>query len=255
MRTKREAFYEALGEADVDNPLNKAENILFRLRHGQNPLDFIHIRQALDSYLEELAPEAEPKPGQPARQFLTGFAQLDDFMGGLHRSDLIILLARPNMGKTSLALNIALNAARKKSHARGDVQSATIALFSGRQRINSVRRGDYQASRETSSARRQFNWNSYHSGLPRATRFSLARARCEKREPALSSSCLAFSISASWISRCLCQHFGQTPLTMRSMGSPHVGHAGPADASHGSLTVFSTQDFLSLVRGIFRTTK
>ncbi|MBI4287590.1 MAG: replicative DNA helicase [Chloroflexi bacterium] len=115
---------------DVDDALNKAEDILFRLRHGQSPRDFIHIRQALDHYLEESAPETVTEPGEPVKQLLTGFAQLDEFLGGLQRSDLIILGARPSMGKTSLALSIALNAARKRGRASLDGQGATIALFS-----------------------------------------------------------------------------------------------------------------------------
>ena len=45
-------------DPDVDLSLNKAEDILFRLRHGQNPQDFIHIRQVLDKYFET-APRLE----------------------------------------------------------------------------------------------------------------------------------------------------------------------------------------------------
>jgi replicative DNA helicase len=53
---------------------------------------------------------------------LTGFTALDDFLGGLQRSDLIVLAARPSLGKTSLALNIARSTAIN--------QKACVALFS-----------------------------------------------------------------------------------------------------------------------------
>ncbi len=113
--------YEA--GADVDDSLNKAENALFRLRHGQGPRDLIHIRQVLDRYFETTAStEEKGYAGGVIPQVLSGFAGLDEFLGGLQRSDLIIIAGRPSMGKTSFALSIARNAAVK--------QEACVALFS-----------------------------------------------------------------------------------------------------------------------------
>ena len=57
----------------------------------------------------------------------TGLTDLDEKLGGLHKSDLIILAGRPSMGKTALATNIAFNAARKIQET-GDKSS--IAFFS-----------------------------------------------------------------------------------------------------------------------------
>jgi replicative DNA helicase len=111
--------YEANPEIDVS--LNKAEDVLFRLRHGQSPRDFTHIRQVLDRYFEPPSPETEGYP-QPVTHALTGFTGLDEFLGGLQRSDLIIVAGRPSMGKTSLAMSVAGNAAVK--------QGACVALFS-----------------------------------------------------------------------------------------------------------------------------
>jgi replicative DNA helicase len=111
-------------DPDVDLSLNKAEDILFRLRHGQNPQDFIHIRQVLDKYFETAPrPEAEKEGDhEPAPFVLSGFAGLDEFLGGFQRSDLIIVAGRPSMGKTSLALTIARNAAVE--------HRACVAMFS-----------------------------------------------------------------------------------------------------------------------------
>lgn len=116
---------EAIGyEAgpDVDTSLNKAEDVLFKLRHGQSPRDFIPIRQVLDRYFEP--PPVAEREGYPAliTHILSGFAGLDEFLGGLQRSDLIIVAGRPSMGKTSLALSIASKAAIQ--------QGACVALFS-----------------------------------------------------------------------------------------------------------------------------
>ncbi len=57
----------------------------------------------------------------------TGLTELDDRLGGLHRSDLLIIAGRPSMGKTALATNIAFNAAKK---IRDDNRKSTIAFFS-----------------------------------------------------------------------------------------------------------------------------
>ena len=57
----------------------------------------------------------------------TGLRDLDDKLGGLHRSDLIIIAGRPSMGKTSLATNIAFNAAR---HIQDSGKKSSIAFFS-----------------------------------------------------------------------------------------------------------------------------
>lgn len=111
--------YEA--NPDVDESLNRAEDVLFRLRHGQSPRDFVPIRQVLDKYFEPAPPE--PEDGrQSIQRVMTGFSGFDELLGGLGRSDLLIIAGRPSMGKTSFALSIAVNAAVK--------QGACAAIFS-----------------------------------------------------------------------------------------------------------------------------
>ncbi|TET37358.1 MAG: replicative DNA helicase [Dehalococcoidia bacterium] len=106
---------------DIDAALGRAEDILFRLRHGESPRDFVHIRQVLDQYFEESELALRPREGEVAL-VRTGFPALDDILGGLQRSDMIVLAARPSLGKTSLALSIARNAAIE--------QKARVAIFS-----------------------------------------------------------------------------------------------------------------------------
>jgi replicative DNA helicase len=108
-------------DPDVDRSLNDAEDVLFRLRHGQSRRDLTHIRQVLDRYFETTA-EAEGEARGPIPYVLSGFAGLDEFLGGFQRSDLLIVGGRPSMGKTSLALSLARNAAVE--------QGACVALFS-----------------------------------------------------------------------------------------------------------------------------
>lgn len=100
-------------DANVDASLNRAEDILYKLRHGQSTRDFIHIRQVLDQYFETAAGAVTEEEGyqEPIPYVRSGFTGLDEFLGGFHRSDLVILAGRPGMGKTSMALNLARNAA------------------------------------------------------------------------------------------------------------------------------------------------
>ncbi len=110
--------YEA--DTEVDATLSRAEDVLFKVRQRQSRQDFVPIRQVLSQYFEEAGP-AQPRV-EEIPHVLTYFTALDDFLGGLQRSDLIVLAARPSLGKTSLALNIARNTAVN--------QKACVALFS-----------------------------------------------------------------------------------------------------------------------------
>ena len=110
--------YEA--GAEVDGALGKAEDILFKVKQRRSRQDFVPIRQVLGQYFEEAGP-TETK-GEAIPHILTNFISVDDFLGGLQRSDLVVLAARPSVGKTSLALNIVRNTAVN--------QRACVALFS-----------------------------------------------------------------------------------------------------------------------------
>ena len=98
----------------------RAEEVLSRVRATQPSRDFVSLRQILDQYMEERdaitgAMMANSSP------IMSGFDDLDELLGGLHRSDLVILAARPSLGKSSLALNMAVNAARN---------GGTVGIFS-----------------------------------------------------------------------------------------------------------------------------
>jgi replicative DNA helicase len=96
---------------DVDEVVDEAEQIIFSVSGEQVSRDLRPIRQILDQYydrVEYLHQHRGEIIGIP-----TGLADLDKLLGGLQRSDVIILAGRPGMGKTSLALSIALQAARR----------------------------------------------------------------------------------------------------------------------------------------------
>jgi replicative DNA helicase len=95
--------------ADVELAMQQAEELLFRVRNTQATRDFVTLREVLDQYLEDTA-GLDPMDRGTA-PIPTGFADLDSALGRLQRGDLFILAARPALGKSTLAMNIARNAA------------------------------------------------------------------------------------------------------------------------------------------------
>lgn len=106
------------GGPKLDEVLSRAETLLMALRSGEALRDFVHIRTVLDRYLEQ----ADEPPETASGIIRTGFIDLDTLLGGMKRTDLVILAARPSIGKSAFAMNIARNAAVG--------QRAKVAVFS-----------------------------------------------------------------------------------------------------------------------------
>jgi replicative DNA helicase len=107
-------------DAEITEVLDKAESTLFSATEGRLRKDIVPIRQAVSEYfdrIEYLYNHQDEPLGVPS-----GFTDLDKLLGGFQRSDLIIVAARPGVGKTSFMLSVALNAAR--------LGSARVAIFS-----------------------------------------------------------------------------------------------------------------------------
>lgn len=96
-------------QGEVDGILDFAESAVFEISDTRKKPGFNHIRSLIDRNIDKL----EERQGN--RTLLTGiptgFSGLDNLTSGFQRSDMIILAARPSMGKTALALNIVRNAA------------------------------------------------------------------------------------------------------------------------------------------------
>jgi len=110
----------AYEEGDADAALNKAEQLIFSIGQRHSRSDFSSLRELLSDYMQKLDQLHERRGsivGVP-----TGFTDLDRLTGGLQKSDLIILAARPAIGKSSLALSMAHNSAIKHKQ--------SIAIFS-----------------------------------------------------------------------------------------------------------------------------
>ncbi|MCK4619307.1 MAG: replicative DNA helicase [Desulfobacterales bacterium] len=94
---------------NVDEIIDFAESSIFEISKNKHKQSFYRISEIIDGNIETL----EERQGNKAlvTGVPTGFTRLDNLTSGLQKSELIILAARPSMGKTALALNIARNAA------------------------------------------------------------------------------------------------------------------------------------------------
>ena len=99
--------YEA--REDVEELLDEAERMIFGIIHKRRVDNFHHIKDVLLATFERIEQLYNSKGGITGVP--TGFPDLDAMTSGLQPSDLILVAARPSMGKTAFALNIAQNAA------------------------------------------------------------------------------------------------------------------------------------------------
>ena len=107
-------------QESVASILDHAENLIFKIAQGRDTQNFRHIREVLQDvygHLQELRTNAEATQGTK-----TGFSLLDRVLAGMGKSDLVLIGARPGMGKTSFALNIATNVAKQTKK--------TVCIFS-----------------------------------------------------------------------------------------------------------------------------
>jgi len=99
-----------LSEAeDVDSLLDKAETRIFSIAQGSLTQRFVPLKETIEETWQRID-ELSKRKGQ-LRGLATGFTALDNLLAGLQKSDLIILAARPSMGKSALACNLAQHVA------------------------------------------------------------------------------------------------------------------------------------------------
>ena len=113
---------EALAEEDdADVILDNAEQMIFALAEERTRQGFTHVKPVAEDVLAKVQEYAK-RETHALTGLATGFRELDQMTSGLQKTDLIIIAARPSMGKTALCLTMAQNAAIQ--------ERATIALFS-----------------------------------------------------------------------------------------------------------------------------
>ncbi len=105
---------------ETEDALDSAERTIFEVSQKRQTKDFVSIAEVLDRFFDQIDYMQQHR-GEVVG-VATGYADLDQLTGGLQKSDLVILAARPSMGKTSLALGMAYGAA--VSHGK------TVGIFS-----------------------------------------------------------------------------------------------------------------------------
>jgi replicative DNA helicase len=106
-------------ETDINEVVNRAEQAIFEVTEQRLQRDLVPVSEVISDYFDhitDLMRRQEVVMGVP-----TGFVDLDSMLGGMQRSDLLIIAARPGMGKSSMLNSIMLNAARHQQR---------VALFS-----------------------------------------------------------------------------------------------------------------------------
>jgi replicative DNA helicase len=145
------AYEEGRDSAEV---LDSAEKSIYAIGNASASHKFIAIKDKLDDAWDRM--EALSKNDGSIRGVPTGFPDLDTLLSGLHKSDLIILAARPSVGKTSLAMDIARNAAVKHNIPVGifslemSAEQLVDRMLSAESRVNSwkIRTGAVHAEED-----------------------------------------------------------------------------------------------------------
>jgi len=184
-------------EQNAENIIEDTEKSLFDLaERGSFTQTFLKFNQALDQTIEMAT--LAMKNDQGIVGVPTGLSDLDEKLGGLHKSDLVILAGRPSMGKTALATNIAYNAAQNilKRQEKSSVAFFSLEMSSeqlstrilseqARIRSDDIRRGkvtEDEVNRYIETSRNIYNLPLYIDETPAITIATLSnRARRIKR--------------------------------------------------------------------------
>tara|TARA_B100001121_G_scaffold310304_1_gene340568 strand:- start:357 stop:1784 length:1428 start_codon:yes stop_codon:yes gene_type:complete len=189
-------------EQNAENIIESTEKSLFNLaERGSFSQSFIEFKKAIDKTIEMATLAMQSDRGVVGVP--TGLTDLDEKLGGLHKSDLIILAGRPSMGKTALATNIAYNAAQNILTRQ---EKSSVAFFSlemsseqlstrilseqARIKSDSIRQGNVteeEINRYIETSRNIYNLPLYIDETPAITIATLSnRARRIKRLNGLS---------------------------------------------------------------------
>ncbi len=102
------------GYDEIEKILDISESMIFEIAESKEKKDIVSLRELANVKVKNLDKNSEYKSG--LRGISSGFRDYDSLTSGFHGSDLIILAARPAMGKTAFALNLALNVAKSGKH-------------------------------------------------------------------------------------------------------------------------------------------
>lgn len=101
------------GYEEVDTILDKAESLIFKIGESKENKEIITLKELIQPELDRLEQVVHNKGVTTG--ISSGFKNFDQMTSGFHDSDLVIIAARPSMGKTAFVLNLALNASVKQN--------------------------------------------------------------------------------------------------------------------------------------------
>ena len=113
-------------ETAIQTLMNETEHKLFQLTERGTTQTYQDLKNPLKAVLNQIE-EAKKNKGKLVG-VTTGLKKMDEMLGGLHKGELVIVAARPSMGKTALAINFAQNAATALNHTNGS--GAAVGVFS-----------------------------------------------------------------------------------------------------------------------------
>ncbi len=152
---------DSYDEEDINALLDNAERDILNAIKARQASEFLPIGEVLRRAQENL--EMLAKNNRPITGLSTGFYDLDKITAGLHGGELVILAARPGMGKTSFALNVATNAASttKKAIAIFNLEMSAEMLVN--RMISSV--GQIDSYKLTTGQLQNNDWKRYNEAL------------------------------------------------------------------------------------------
>lgn len=145
------------GQGDVSELINEAENQIFSLTDQSHDIESQTIGSVSQGFIRNL--EQAVKTGVRRQGIATSLLQFDEFLGGFQKSDLIVLAARPGMGKTALACTIASNVASRMMReqkppcvlffslemSREQIAARILSLNSKKAPVSKLMKGDINA--------------------------------------------------------------------------------------------------------------
>ena len=140
--------------------LEAAEQKIYAIRRGRSAQSMATIQVVLQEVMEHLA-ELSAQGGKTLPGLSTGFSAVDGKINGLNKSDLLLLAARPGMGKTSFALNIATRVAMQ--------QKVPVAIFS----LEMASEGLIENTRLISGDLRESDWVKIAEGASSLSRLDI----------------------------------------------------------------------------------
>lgn len=145
-------------EGNVNDVLDKAETEIFGITSETKTNDGLTKIGPIVSDMVELI--YEKKNNNKIDYLLTGYKKLDERLGGLQKSDLIVIAGRPSMGKTAFSMNVALNIVLKQEKKVGffslemSAQQIALRMLSTLSTVSmqQIRTGDYESSSDNTKA-------------------------------------------------------------------------------------------------------